>query len=124
MVPVQGSTTTDLLNAATREGAMHAVLITFHSDVSLDDLREPFLAGAPAIRDSLGLISKTWLHRDSTLGGFYLFTDRESALAYLDGPIITDLKATPVFSEIAIQEFAVAEEFSALTNGVPQYAAR
>ncbi len=40
---------------------MHAVLITFHSSVSLDAVHDDFLAGAQAIADVPGLLSKTWL---------------------------------------------------------------
>jgi hypothetical protein len=97
---------------------MHAVLITFHSEASLDELREPSLALAPAIRDVPGLISKTWLGNGATLGGFYLFTEREAAQAYLDGEIISELKATPAFSTFRIEHYAVVEPLSAITNGL------
>jgi hypothetical protein len=103
---------------------MHAVLITFHSAVAFDDLRQPFLEGAEAIRDVPGLISKTWLQNGATLGGFYLFTDGDAAQAYLDGPIITETKAVPAFSEFKVEQFTVLEEFSAITRGVPSIAVR
>ena len=103
---------------------MHAVLITFRSAAALDDLRQPFLEGAEAIRDVPGLLSKTWLHNGATFGGFYLFTDADAAQAYLDGPIITETKAVPAFSDFKVEQFTVAEEFSAITRGVPGLAAR
>jgi hypothetical protein len=98
---------------------MHAVLITFHSEVSLDDLHESFLEAAPVIRDVPGLVSKTWVHQGATLGGFYLFTDSDAAQAYLDGEIISETKAVPAFSDFNVQQFTVAEELSAITRGVP-----
>jgi hypothetical protein len=94
------------------------VLITFHSDAALADLREPFLEAAPAIRDVPGLISKTWLQRGATLGGFYLFTDSGAAQAYLDGEIITSTKAMPIFSNFSVEQYEVIEEMSAITNGL------
>ena len=97
---------------------MHAVLITFHSDVSLDDVWEPFLAAAPVIRDVPGLISKSWLRDGATWGGFYLFTDAGAAQAYLDGEIISETKAMPVFSSFRIERYDVIEEMSAITNGL------
>ncbi len=103
---------------------MHAVLITFRSAAALDDLRQPFLEGAEAIRDVPGLLSKTWLHDGATFGGFYLFADADAAQAYLDGPIIAETKAVPAFSAFRVERFAVAEEFSAITRGVPALAAR
>ena len=103
---------------------MHAVLITFRSAAALDDLRQPFLEGAEAIRDVPGLISKTWLHDGATFGGFHLFTDADAAQAYLEGEIISATKAVPAFSEFKVEQFTVAEEFSAITRGVPELAAR
>jgi hypothetical protein len=97
---------------------MHAVLITFRSEASLEELWEPFLAAAPAIRDVPGLISKTWIGEGSTLGGFYLFTDRNAAQAYLDGEIISQTKAMPAFSDFRVERYEVVEEMSAITNGL------
>lgn len=101
---------------------MHAVFITFHSEASFDDLHEPFLDAAPAIRDVPGLISKTWVQDGATLGGFYLFTDRDAAQAYLDSEMIAETKAMPVFSDFNVQQFTVLEEHSAITGGVPEHA--
>jgi hypothetical protein len=101
-----------------KEPIMHAVLITFHSDASLEELWEPFLAAAPAIRDVPGLIAKTWLGNVETLGGFYLFTDREAAEAYLDSEIIRETKAMPACSDFHVEHYDVVEAMSAITNGV------
>lgn len=103
---------------------MYAVLITFRSSTALEDLRQPFLEGAEAIRDVPGLLSKTWLHDGATFGGFYLFTDADAAQTYLDGEIISATKAVPAFSEFKVERFTVAEEFSAITRGVPNLAVR
>jgi hypothetical protein len=103
---------------------MHAVLITFQSAAGLDDLRQPFLEGAEAIRAVPGLISKTWLQNGATLGGFYLFTDVDAAQAYLAGQIITETESVPAFSEFQVEQFTVLEEFSAITRGVPNLAVR
>jgi hypothetical protein len=103
---------------------MHAALITFHSEVSLDELHESFLEAAPVIRDVPGLISKTWIYQGATLGGFYLFRDSDAAQAYLDGEIISETKAVPAFSDFNVQQFTVHEEFSAITGGVPERAVR
>ncbi len=54
--------TSELFNMSQpKEHSMHAVLITFHSSVSLDAVHVDFLAGAQAIADVPGLLSKTWL---------------------------------------------------------------
>ncbi len=98
---------------------MHAVLITFRSVASLDDVHDDFLAGAGAIAAVPGLLSKTWVQEGDRLGGFYLFTDADAAATYLDGPIIAETKAVPAFSDWDVQQFTVIEEFSAITRGVP-----
>jgi hypothetical protein len=100
------------------ERTMHAVLITFHSEASLDELWEPFLESAPAIRDVPGLISKSWLRQGATLGGFYLFTDGDAAQTYLDGAIISEIKAMPAFSDFRVERYDVIEAMSAVTNGL------
>jgi hypothetical protein len=98
---------------------MHAVLITFRSEAALDDVHDDFLAGAHAIAEVPGLLSKTWIANDERWGGFYLFTDADAATTYLDGPIIAATKAVPAFSDWDVQQFTVIEEFSALTRGIP-----
>jgi hypothetical protein len=47
--------------------SMHAVLITFTSSASLDDLKGPFTDYANALREMQGLIVKTWIRHGRTL---------------------------------------------------------
>jgi hypothetical protein len=76
------------------EKGMHAILIMCHS------------AGAPAASDEAlarhveglqgvpGLVMKTWLRDDETLGGFYLFATREAAEEYLASDLSAGLRRT------------------------------
>lgn len=98
---------------------MHAVCVTFHSSAPLDDLRDPFVEAAGAIRDVPGLLSKTWLQAGERVGGFYIFTDADAARAYLDGQIVADTMAVEAFSDWDVQQFTVLEDLSAITRGVP-----
>ncbi len=98
---------------------MHAVLITFQSTAEPDALAGPFTDFAHALGAVPGLLTKTWLQDDSTLGGFHLFTGREAAEAYLDGALIAELTANPAFREFRIQHYSVLEELSEIT-GTPQ----
>ena len=98
---------------------MHAVLITFESTVSLDDLAGPFAEYAQALNDVPGLVAKTWLADGATLGGFHLFADRQAAEGYLDGAMVAGLAANPAFSGFAIRHFGVLEDLSRIT-GTPQ----
>ena len=98
---------------------MHAVLITFTSSASLDDLKAPFTDYANALREMQGLILKTWIRDGSTLGGFHVFASRQDAEAYLNSELAAGLTSNPAFSDFQIRHFAVLEELSAMT-GSPQ----
>ncbi len=98
---------------------MHAVLITFASSANLDDLKGPFTEYAKALKSVDGLVAKTWIRGESTLGGFHIFTDRSKAEGYLNSEMVGGLTANPAFSDFQIQHFDVLDELSAI-NGSPQ----
>jgi len=100
---------------------MHAVLITFTSSASLDDLKEPFTDYADALRSMPGLVAKTWIREGSTVGGFHIFTSRRAADNYLDSEMAAGLRSNPAFSDFEIRHFDVLDELSAIT-GSPQAA--
>jgi quinol monooxygenase YgiN len=95
---------------------MHGLLITFRSAATLDQVHDAFMEAAPAISQTPGLISKAWLRDGDHLGGFYVFTDADAAEAYLAGPIIGQVKATPAFSDFAARHFDVLDDLSAVTG--------
>lgn len=95
---------------------MHAVLITFSSSASFDDLKRPFTDFANALGAVAGLVAKTWIRDGSTLGGFYIFTSREAAEGYLNSQMVADLTSNPAFSDFQIRHFDVLEELSAITH--------
>ena len=101
---------------------MHAVLITFHSTASLDDLAAQFADYARALGGVPGLVAKTWLRDGATLGGFHLFADRRAADDYLDGALVAGLTANPAFGDFQIRHYGVLEDLSRLTRS-PQLAA-
>ena len=97
---------------------MHALFVTFHSTAQLEDLRDPFLDAAGPIRDTPGLLSKTWLQEGERLGGFYLFRDASAAQSYLDGPIVANLMSQSAFSDFEVRHLTALEDLSAITRGV------
>ncbi len=99
--------------------SMHAVLITFTSSASLDELKAPFTDYANALRGIQGLIVKTWIRDGSTLGGFHIFANRQDAESYLSSEMVAGLTSNPAFSDFQIRHFDVLEELSAIT-GSPQ----
>jgi len=75
---------------------------------------------APTIAAVPGLVLKLWLideeHRRA--GGAYLFSDRASATAYLDGPSIAQLRSNPAVTDVSIRRFDVLPGPSATTRGI------
>jgi len=53
---------------------------------------------------------------ESEAGGIYLFESKDTAQAYMSGPIVAALKASPVISDISAKLFDVMEEHSAVTR--------
>ena len=100
---------------------MHAVFISFRSSANTEDLAEPFLQYANALRDGAipGFCSKTWLANDELVGGFHTFESREAADRYLDELFSPNVASNPAFTDIRIERFEVDEEMSAITNGLP-----
>lgn len=100
---------------------MHAVLITFTSSASVDDLKGPFTDYGHALRGVNGLVAKTWIRDGSTLGGFYIFASHQDAENYLSSQMVAGLTSNPAFSNFQVRHFEVLDEFSAIT-GSPQAA--
>jgi hypothetical protein len=100
---------------------MHAVFITFRSTANEEDLAEPFLQYANALRDGAipGFCSKTWLGNEDLVGGFHLFESRDAADRYLENMFAPNVASNPAFTDIRIERFEVDEEMSAITNGLP-----
>ncbi|MGE0420508.1 MAG: YdhR family protein [Acetobacteraceae bacterium] len=68
--------------------------------------------------DVAGLQWKIWLDGsdERRAGGIYLFADRASAEAYVNGPIVARMKANPDASELDIRIFDVRQNMSEVTR--------
>jgi hypothetical protein len=95
---------------------MHAVLITFTTQATLDELAGPFTDYAHDLCSMDGLVSKTWIHDGNTLGGFHVFTSRAAADAYLGSDMAAGLIANPAFSDFTIHHYEILDELSAITG--------
>lgn len=71
---------------------------------------------AQPIADLPGLSWKVWIinEPESEAGGIYLFDNDATAQAFLDGPIIAEMKGDPTLS---IKVFDVIAELTAITRG-------
>ncbi|MGV3519318.1 YdhR family protein [Luteitalea sp.] len=83
------------------------------ADVVLERLEEP----ARAIAATAGLLWKVWLRRDDAeIGGVYLFADRRSAEAYLNGPLVQAVRNNPAVTSVEARMWDVEASLSALTR--------
>jgi hypothetical protein len=71
---------------------------------------------AQPIADIPGLRWKIWIINDaqSEAGGIYLFDDDRAVQAFLDGPIVAEMKGDPTLS---IKAFDVIAELTTITCG-------
>lgn len=83
-------------------------------------------ARAKPFLDVQGLIWKIWLNTEGgpKVGGLYCFDSRANAEAYLAGPIVARMKASPDIVNLTTQIYAVTEAPSRVTHApVPFLAA-
>jgi Putative mono-oxygenase ydhR len=83
------------------------------------DLAAAWLDAAQSIADVPGLRWKVWLMNEAEheAGGIYLFESKAAAEAYVAGPIVAALKASPVVSNISAKFFDVMGDHSEVTRG-------
>jgi hypothetical protein len=67
-----------------------------------------------------GLLSKLWIldEERGRGGGVYLFADRGAATTYLEGPIVSGLRANPAIAGMDVRLFDVLEGPSVITRGL------
>jgi hypothetical protein len=82
------------------------------------DLEAAWLGFAQPIAETPGLAWKVWLmnEQESEAGGIYLFESEDATRAYLAGPAVAALKASPVVSNISAKTFAIMPEHSSITR--------
>jgi quinol monooxygenase YgiN len=98
---------------------VHAVLITFRSSAPVEQLEQPFKKYAEGLRAVPGFISKTWISDgDSLLGGFYVFTNRADADAFLGSEMVAGVTSNPAFKDFQITHYDVLDELS-VSTGTP-----
>ena len=95
---------------------MHAVLITFTTEATPDELAGPFADYAHGLCSMDGLVSKTWIRDGDTVGGFHVFTSRTTADAYLESDMAAGLIANPAFNDFVVRHYDILDELSAITG--------
>ncbi|QOY86719.1 YdhR family protein [Paludibaculum fermentans] len=93
--------------------------INFTLDAPVAKYRNLVDSGAQAFLDVPGLRWKIWLLNPAAreAGGIYLFDSQASLDAYLDGPLVAQLKALTGIRNLSMKRFEVMPEPTALTRG-------
>jgi Putative mono-oxygenase ydhR len=111
---------------STKGEAFHMILqINFNLNVPAAEYRKMIDSVAHAFVDVPGLRWKIWLLNPAVqeAGGLYLFDSQASLDAYLNGPLVAQLRALTSVRNISIKQFEIMSEASALTRGLVQPAA-
>jgi hypothetical protein len=99
--------------------SVRVLQINFRFSVPTADLKKAFDALVNDIAAVPGLRWKVWIlnEQEREGGGIYLFESKDSVQAYLEGPIVSGLKAHPALSDISVKQFDVVEDLTAVTRG-------
>lgn len=93
--------------------------VTFDQPNALDsaELKEPLQAAVPDLQQIPGLLWKIWTSdvEHGRGASFYLFDTKEHATAWGGGPMVDSLNSLPGYSNIKVEYFDVAEDFSKQT---------
>jgi hypothetical protein len=98
------------------------VQINLKSNVPSQDVQKAWLPAAPHLSETPGLRWKIWLinSTEDEVGGVYLFDDEASVQAFLNGPIVVNMKSDSTFSVVSIKTFDIMQEHTAITRGPVQ----
>ena len=93
--------------------------ISFNLNVAVAEYQKIADSVAPAFLDVPGLRWKIWLLNPTAqeVGGIYLFDSQASLGAYLNGPLLAQLRGLTSIRNISVKQFEVMPELTALTRG-------
>jgi len=99
---------------------MDVLIVTFKLEgISTEAWEQQAAQLAPKFRAMPDLLSKVWLAdpKTNTYGGAYLWRDRASLDAYLDGPVFGALNQLPGVHSIETRTFAALEAPTRISLG-------
>jgi hypothetical protein len=93
--------------------------IVFNLNVPVAEYRKIVDSVAHAFLDVPGLRWKIWLLNPAAqeAGGIYLFDGQASLAAYVNGPLVAQLRKLTSIRNISVKQFEVMAEVTALTRG-------
>jgi len=97
---------------------MHAQLVTFRlNGISERDYHESCGSLTGTFAALPGLLGKAWLRdlASGTYGGIYLWRDRASCEAYVNGPVFAAVKADARLRDVVSRDFGVFDDLTLAT---------
>jgi hypothetical protein len=93
--------------------------INFNLNAPIAEYQKLADSVAHAFLDVPGLRWKIWLLNPATqeAGGIYLFDGQASLDAYLNGPLVAQIRGLTSIRNISMKQFEVMPEVTALTRG-------
>jgi hypothetical protein len=93
--------------------------INFNLNVPAAEYQKMADSVAEAFLDVPGLTWKIWLLNPPAqeAGGIYLFDSQASLDAYLNGPLVAQLRGLAAIRNVSMKQFEVMPEVTALTRG-------
>lgn len=93
--------------------------INFSLNVPVSEYENLARSFTQTVADVPGLMWKIWLLNEATLeaGGIYHFDSQATLDAYLNGPVVAQVKALPAIRNISVKQFSVMSEVTELTRG-------
>jgi hypothetical protein len=93
--------------------------INFNINAPVAEYQKMADSVAHAFLDVPGLRWKIWLLNPAALeaGGIYLFDSQASLDAYLNGPLVAQLRGLKAIRHISMKQFEVMTEVTSLTRG-------
>ncbi len=98
---------------------MHVQVVTFGlNGISDEEYQRASQDETETFAALPGLVAKIWLRNaDSNIyGAVYLWRDRESHDAYVQGDIFESIKNDPALTDVASQDFEVIKELTKATQ--------
>jgi len=98
--------------------------INFNLNMPVAEYQKMADSIAEAFLDVRGLKWKIWLLNPGAqeAGGIYLFDSQASLDAYLNGPLVAQLRGLTAIRNVSIKQFEVMTEATALTRGAVEAA--
>jgi hypothetical protein len=98
--------------------ARTTIQINFRLELPVEEFRSLCAGAAPEIAAVPGLQWKLFTldEDDAAAAGIYLFDDRASAEAYVEGPIVAGLRGHPGIVDLSIRLMEVDEDSSRITG--------